>query len=179
MPELCPECGVEMVRTIGDYRYIKSGLRNITLLNWEVYSCGQCKTRIPSPPDPDDLILVLVKSLLAKPSLLFGDEVYFLRKSTGKDVQVFAELANMDTMDFSHMEKSFALTSSLVDEKIRRFVFSEFQLKLNPTETREIMAVIDDSSGRVSQLGYSIEIWRAMANSLQSLAHYPSQPFKR
>src|SRR5882762_9990609 len=88
----CYECGGVMEGRKGEYKYVECGLKSVLLKDILVFHCKSCNAIVPEIPAAGILHRVIALRLLAKESLLTGDELRFLRKLCGYSVTEFAQI---------------------------------------------------------------------------------------
>lgn len=77
----CNECGKWMrAQRNKSYRYLESGLDNVTLTGICVFHCPGCKQDFPEIPNIQGLHRAIASHLARKPAPLTGPEFRFLRK---------------------------------------------------------------------------------------------------
>jgi len=79
----CAQCGHEMVKTEGMYRYDESGLKNIQLMNVPIHQCVSCDETEVEIPGMEALHLLLGLYVAYQPKRLNGDDARYLRKHMG------------------------------------------------------------------------------------------------
>src|SRR5262245_20518061 len=127
MANQCPECNSENTTAkYQDYQFKESGLDNLTLVNCEMINCGECKAVTPIFWAPERMVRTLTKVLLAKPSLLSGNEILFLRKRGGIKELEFEELINIDRGPISRLESGKDIIRLSEDRRIRLVILGSF-----------------------------------------------------
>jgi len=121
----CFECGGAMKKSIGDYRYIESGLDDIVLGNIIRHKCSKCGEEEVAIPSTDDLHKLIAFILILKPKPLIGKEVKYLRKMLGYTSEKFAEALGVKRVSISRWENSDSKMTPDRDKHIRLFFFSK------------------------------------------------------
>jgi DNA-binding transcriptional regulator YiaG len=88
----CTECGNVMNKSIGEHRYVESGLKNVTLRGVTKYSCESCGAERINLPSIGPMHRAIAKAIAEKPARLSPDEVAFLRDHLELSNRDFAEL---------------------------------------------------------------------------------------
>ncbi|HXG83561.1 MAG TPA: type II TA system antitoxin MqsA family protein [Pyrinomonadaceae bacterium] len=119
----CENCRTEMLLVKSSmYRYELSGLENVFLDKIEVYNCAGCDVKIPVIPKILKLHNTIANAIVAKKSLLSGDEIKFLRKNLRLKSQDLANLLRTDKSVYSRWENGSQKISPQSDLLIR-FVY--------------------------------------------------------
>jgi len=104
----CDECGNKYSQRRATrskpYAYSESGLSDVLLIGVTVYRCEACAVESAVIPRVEELHECMVRSLVAKPTLLNGEEVRFLRKHAGLKSAEFAALIGQTPENVSRVE---------------------------------------------------------------------------
>ena len=105
------------------YHYTESGLPNVFLVNVDVYRCEQCGIEVASIPHPRELHLLIVTSILVKPSAMTGDELRFIRKTLMMQPKEFADLLAVETQTILDWQNAKTLNKQ--SDSLVRFIFAK------------------------------------------------------
>lgn len=100
----CSNCGMEVERVRGAYRFEESALKNVVLLGVETARCPKCGNEDVFLPRVNKLMRALALAVINKPYRLQGDEVRFLRKFLAMTAADFARLIHVDPATLSKWE---------------------------------------------------------------------------
>jgi transcriptional regulator with XRE-family HTH domain len=100
---VCFDCGKTMIGRRENYNYSECGLRSVVLLNILVFHCS-CGTIVPEIPAPSVLHVSIAMCVLAKRTLLSGEEIRFVRKVAGYSATEFARVLGVANTSLSHWE---------------------------------------------------------------------------
>jgi DNA-binding transcriptional regulator YiaG len=109
-----------------------SGLENVLLVGINVFECPECEAVCPEIPRIDELHRVISSVLIAKSTILSGQELCFLRRTAGISGQDFAELLGISPEHLSRVENGKHAVSNSLD-KLSRVLVSQ------DTNVREIL----------------------------------------
>lgn len=101
------------------YQYALSGLKNVFLDKIQVYSCAGCDVQTPVIPKILRLHNTIANAIVAKKSLLSGDEIKFLRMNLRLKSQDWAKLLRTDKSVYSRWENGSQKISPQSDLLIR------------------------------------------------------------
>jgi putative zinc finger/helix-turn-helix YgiT family protein len=104
------------------YRYEWSGLSHVRLVGIPVHECPNCGSIHPVIPHIDDLHHAISGVLVAKPGILTGREIRFLRKHAGFSSRDFAELLRVSNVHLSRVENEHRPVSRQIDKLARVLV---------------------------------------------------------
>jgi putative zinc finger/helix-turn-helix YgiT family protein len=133
--ELCPICqdGTLEVRQ-ENYRYVDSGLPNVTLQGIEVSYCGACGERIVSIERMADLHRALAWTVAAQVGRLQPVQVKFLRKYLGWSGTAFAKVMGTTPATVSRWEGGKQPMGVVAEHLLRALVFRERPVDEYPSE---------------------------------------------
>ena len=123
---------------IGSYHYTESGLDNVFLMNVPGLKCEECKTVLPDVRYPLQLHQVVADALVAKPFLLTGREIRFLRTQLGYSQANFAENIHRHPSVLNRVEREKEAVSEDLDRVVRMMYLKE---KATP---KRVYDAIDD-----------------------------------
>lgn len=116
----CPECGKQLrIRSNQKYRYLESGLDNVTLTGIRVIRCAKCDVDFPEIPNIRGLHRIIASLLAQKPARLTGAEFRFLRKEMGLKATELAKLLGTTNVTISRWETGGRSISSVADRLLR------------------------------------------------------------
>lgn len=101
------------------YHYGASGLGNVWLVGITTLTCERCGVTVPVLPRAAELHRVIARGLVEKPGALTGDELRFLRRSTGRMAKDFAALVCIDPATLSRMEAGAQAIGPATDKLAR------------------------------------------------------------
>ena len=141
----CPQCGKEMEKREGTYRYEESGLKNVVLVNIPIYRCPSCKETEVEIPCLEELHLLLGFLLVLKPVRLNGAEVRYLRKHLGYTEEDLASFLGVTRMTIHRWEMGKTPFRPDHDKHLRRFYLDKKggELKRLPQSNRMLSALVD------------------------------------
>ena len=120
----CDLCGGAMRVLDGQmYRYVESGLENVTIENISVYECAGCGERTPIIPRIEELHDRLARAIALKPAPLAGPEIRFLRKQLGMSARKWAALMHVDHTTLSRWENGTQEIGPQSDSLVRLLFF--------------------------------------------------------
>ena len=99
----CPRCEQAIHGKIGNHEYKESGLDNVYLANITMYDCT-CGVSIPLISRSAYLDDLIAEALLAKPALLDGKEIRFIRKNMHLSSKEFAKKLGIGKTTLSKWE---------------------------------------------------------------------------
>ena len=134
----CSVCSEEAKISRGSYKFIESGLDNVTLENIELIHCPHCGNEDPIIPAFNGLMKVLAKALIRKPAPLSGQEIRFLRKYTHKTGEEFGRLLAVDKTTVSKWENGQDVGATS-DRLIRLVVHSIGEGLYSPETAAELV----------------------------------------
>jgi len=124
MTRRCYECGGVLSAKHQDYRYTECGLQNVTLKNLAVYVCDGCEAEVPEIPHIGNLHRTIAIDLLAKRTLLCGEEVKFLRKMARMTGAQLAQLMGVTSTQVSKWENNKRPMSASSDRVLRLICYA-------------------------------------------------------
>ena len=101
------------------YRYQESGLPNVFLRNVKWWKCPHCEATQVDIPKVGQLHRSLSWLIVAKPSLLTGPEIVFLRRVLGKNQKDMAEYLGIQQVVLSRWETEARSHGKANDSLIR------------------------------------------------------------
>lgn len=119
---VCYECGGEMEGRRGsEYNYTESGLQKVWLQNILVFRCknSQCRAIVPEIPNMAELHAVIAMSLIAKPTLLSGEEIKFLRQMANLGSSQMASMLGIHVTQLSRWENGKRIITKKSDVALR------------------------------------------------------------
>jgi DNA-binding transcriptional regulator YiaG len=153
-PVLCDLCGAEMVERIATakdpYRYELSGLNDVALINIPVRKCTNpaCDGESVVIPRAANLHSTITEYLLAKPLLLSGNEIRFLRKHVGIAAKELAAYLGEDPAHLSKVETGkYKTLGAQADKLVRAIIADRIHQDKEPT-TRVLLNKIAMRAGR-------------------------------
>jgi putative zinc finger/helix-turn-helix YgiT family protein len=108
-----------MVTSQGDYHYTESGLNNVNLKGITIHHCLKCGTQVPVISRINEWHERISTALLAKPSLLTGEEFRFLRKEMRLKAVELASLMGVNKVTLSRWETNTEPISTAADRLLR------------------------------------------------------------
>ncbi len=117
--ETCSACGEAAEAVRGDYRYVESGLKNVTLSDIELIRCPHCGNVDPIIQRISDLHRALALAIIGQPFRLQGEDVRYLRKYLGLPQDQFAELLHVHKTNLSKWENGQDKIGKQSDRLIR------------------------------------------------------------
>jgi DNA-binding transcriptional regulator YiaG len=121
---VCYDCGGEMEGRRGsEYNYTESGLQKVWLQNILVFRCKnpQCHAIVPEIPNMAELHVVIAMKLIAKPTLLSGEEIKFLRQMANLGSSQMAAMLGIHVTQLSRWENDKRIVSKKSDVALRLF----------------------------------------------------------
>ena len=119
----CTECGVRLVRRTATrerpFHFTFSGLPNVYLVGVEIHQCPNGHGESPVIPRMGSLVSTIAGWVIAKPTLLTGAEIRYLRKWAGMEAQEFAARLGVTKTWFSHIENGRRRMSVATDKLVR------------------------------------------------------------
>jgi putative zinc finger/helix-turn-helix YgiT family protein len=103
----------------GDYRYTKSGLKNVVLQGITLHKCRKCGELLPEIPHIEKLHAKIALELLYKQSPLTGEEIRFLRKEMRLKANELAALLGVHKVTVSRWENNEEKIGSSSDRLLR------------------------------------------------------------
>ena len=119
MTRRCLNCGGNCEGVKKDYRYVECGLQNVTLKNITVNVCADCGSEAPEIPSMSGLNIQIMLQLIAKESLMCGEEIRFLRKIARLSGRELATLMGLTAVHLSRLENSAATIGAQADRVLR------------------------------------------------------------
>jgi putative zinc finger/helix-turn-helix YgiT family protein len=101
------------------YQYTLSGLNNLFLKNIKVEVCEKCDLDVPYIPKIIRLHNTIARAIISKKTLLFGEEIRFLRKNLRIKAQDWAKFLRKDVATISRAEKTGNFLNKDLDLLIR------------------------------------------------------------
>jgi putative zinc finger/helix-turn-helix YgiT family protein len=141
----CPNCGQEQETSLGDYRYLESGLDNVIIRGIEIFqcTCGEHSALIPNIMEIHKLI---AQCLLEQTRPLAGKEIRFLRKNMSMKAVDLARLLGVDKATVSRWENDKEKHSDIVDRFIRLLYANERGMYQEADKLiKQILSVINSS----------------------------------
>lgn len=123
----CTESRVEHLATREEpFQFADSGLSYVYLIGIKYYTC-ECGRVTADIPAVKELMQLIARDLLRKPSSLTGEEIRFLRKRLGKKQADFAKEIGIEPETLSRYENDKLAVSETADKLIRLYfiVFAE------------------------------------------------------
>jgi len=118
----CKECSGEMTSSREAYRYVESGLPNVTLKDVEIRRCPKCGNQEVLIPRVAELHRAIALALVHKPARFLGAEVRYLRKYMGWSGVDFASRMGVNPETVSRWENEKEAISSTSDRLLRLIV---------------------------------------------------------
>lgn len=120
---LCKNCNRGRLKPQqGLYHYTECGLPNIYLENIEWHQCPKCGAKEARIPMIGQLHRCIAWRIVAKPALLSGKEIVFLRKMLGYPQNEFADLLGVSPVVLSRWETE-ARKHSAANDRLVRLVY--------------------------------------------------------
>ncbi len=126
----CPQCGSpDMVTSKKeDYHYTESGLNNVILKGITVHQCQKCGEQFPVIPRIIKLHGRIARALLAKPSVLTGEEFRFLRKEMRLKASELASIMGVHKVTVSRWETNAEPIGPSAD-RLLRYIYATRHMK--------------------------------------------------
>jgi putative zinc finger/helix-turn-helix YgiT family protein len=116
----CPQCGSpDLMTSREDYRYTESGLDNVILKGVTVHHCQQCGEQFPVISQVKKVHERIARALLAKTSVLTGEEFRFLRKEMRLKASALANLMGVHKVTVSRWESNTESIGAPADRLLR------------------------------------------------------------
>jgi len=131
----CLECGGKLTTARENYRYLASGLPNVTLIGVEVRRCGTCGDYEVVIPRIEELHKVLAAAIVRSASRLNGQEVRFLRKHLGYSGVDFGKLIGVSSETVSRWENGKERMRPSAEKLLRLMVVHQQPIRNYPLET--------------------------------------------
>jgi putative zinc finger/helix-turn-helix YgiT family protein len=138
----CHKCGKAMEGRRENYRYTECGLSSVVLQDIVVFHC-KCGAIVPEIPAIDGLHVELLRSLLAKDSLLSGEEIRFLRKMAGLTAVDLAKTIGVQKESVSRWENDKKTIGGESDRLLRFACFFEFMHQRKLEDRDELGAAME------------------------------------
>ena len=120
----CLNCGGNCKGVKKDYRYVECGLHSVTLKNITVNVCNECGSETPEIPSLSGLNIQIMLQLIAKESLICGEEIRFLRKMARLNGRELAKLMGLTAVHLSRLENSAATIGAQADRVLRLICYT-------------------------------------------------------
>ena len=118
--EICTNCGSNRAKlTRGDYRFLESGLPDVTLRGIELVHCPNCGNVDPIIPRLTKIMDALAVAVARKRGPLHATEIKFLRKHTHMPPGEFATAIGVDPNVVEQWEAGAARPEPALDRLIR------------------------------------------------------------
>lgn len=138
MSHSCTQNRVEHLATREQpFHFVDSGLSDVYLIGIKYYTC-ECGRVIADIPTIKQLMQLIARDVLSKPTSLSGEEVRFLRKRLGKKQVDFAHEIGLEPETLSRYENEKAPISETSD-KIVRLYYVAFSKDPNLEEARKAL----------------------------------------
>ena len=124
MTRKCLNCGGNCKGVKKDYRYVECGLHSVTLKNITVNVCNECGSETPEIPSLSGLNIQIMLQLIAKESLICGEEIRFLRKMARLNGRELAKLMGLTAVHLSRLENSAATIGAQADRVLRLICYT-------------------------------------------------------
>lgn len=121
----CSECGGKLKKTVGDHKYVESGLDNIVLVNIPIYHCQSCKEKEVGIPKIKELHLMIAFLILFKSVRLNGAEARYLRKHLGYTAEDLADKFGVKRVTVARWESEEKSIGLVHDKQLRQFYFKK------------------------------------------------------
>lgn len=118
----CLQCGAKMNRTIGNYKYDISGLKNITLNHVEIFVCTKCGEDEVAIPNMGQLHNLLATEAASQSARLLPEEIRFLRSHLGFSGVDFARAIDVAPETVSRWETGKEKMSLSLERFLRTLV---------------------------------------------------------
>lgn len=102
------------------FHFVDSGLSNVSLIGIRYYKC-ECGRTMAAIPAIVDLMRLIARDLVMKPTSLIGEEVKFLRKRLGKKQADFAREIGVEPETLSRYENDKQTIGETTDKLIRMY----------------------------------------------------------
>jgi hypothetical protein len=126
------------------YHYVNSGLDNVYLVGVRYRICQGCGKQSADVPALKGLLAEIASGIIAKPSLLTGPEVKFLRKQLSLRAIDFAAMMAIKPQSMSRLESVGAVNESR--DRFIRLLYTMMsgngRIKANPEELQRWMTSI-------------------------------------
>lgn len=126
-----------------NYRYLASGLPNVTLVGVTVRRCAKCGEHEVVIPQIEELHRVLAVAVARRPSRLTKDEIRFLRKYLGYSGVDFAKLISVKPETVSRWENGRERIGPSTEKLIRMLVLRTQPVRDYPID---FLAAISDAA---------------------------------
>jgi putative zinc finger/helix-turn-helix YgiT family protein len=153
----CLECDGKLTTKRENYRYLASGLANVTLMNVEVRRCGSCGDHEVVIPHIEALHKALAAAIVKRTSRMTGHEVKFLRKQLGYSGVDFATLIGVSAETISRWENGKERMRPSAEKLLRLLVVHQQPIRNYPLET--LSRVLSDSAPKPIGLRVKNESW--------------------
>lgn len=140
------------------YRYVTSGLPHVLLSGITLWTCTDCGKTMTEIPRLGELHRVIAAALVAKPTLLTGREVLFLRKHSGFPAGEFAALLGVDRTHLSRVENGRLESFGETSDRLVRAVTS---IAAGNVATRDALLAL---SGRLRKAKARRQLFALSAN---------------
>lgn len=136
----CLNCGGNCKGVKKDYRYVECGLHSVTLKNITVNVCNECGSETPEIPSLSGLHIQIMLQLIAKESLICGEEIRFLRKMARLNGRELAKLMGLTAVHLSRLENSAATIGAQADRVLRLICYTALLERLVVQPGHELTA---------------------------------------
>lgn len=158
----CSDCGRSMKTARENYRYIESGLPNVTLGDVEISRCPTCGRVEVTIPRMAALHEGLARVISRKASRLAPEEIRFLRKHLGWSGADFAKVLGVAAETVSRWETGRADISNTAERLLRVLTWNQKPVEKYPVEELER---IDETKSKPMKLKMALEdhewAWRS------------------
>jgi putative zinc finger/helix-turn-helix YgiT family protein len=131
----CIQCGGKLTMKRENYRYIASGLSNVTLLGVKVRRCAKCGDHEVVIPHIEELHRVLAAAVVREKSRLSKDGIRFLRKYLGYSGVDFAKVVGVSAETISRWENGKEKMGSSAEKLVRMLVVHTQPTRHYPIES--------------------------------------------
>jgi DNA-binding transcriptional regulator YiaG len=115
----CSSCGAPAKVVRGKYRFVESGLPNVSLVGVKLVKCSKCRKVDPVIQDMKGLMQALALAVIEKPWKLSGTEIRYLRKYLNMTAAEFADHVGVDKTTISKWENDHDSVGDPSDRLIR------------------------------------------------------------
>lgn len=114
----CPNCGLKMRQTKGNYHYTESGLSNVVLIGVTISACS-CGEKIPVISNIEGLHKAIAMGIVKSKTLLTGEGIRFVRKEMQLKAVELAKLLSVNKVSISRWESGKEPIGHANDKLIR------------------------------------------------------------
>jgi putative zinc finger/helix-turn-helix YgiT family protein len=140
------------------YHFLESGLDNVFLVGINIYSCKDCNEELPEIPNISQLHDTIAGALVAKPVILTGSEIRFLRKNLGLKATELAKALDTTAVSVSRWETGEQEVGKENDKLIRYFYLRCKEEKTNHRIQGELVEQLSQVEHQSRALNMNVDV---------------------